>query len=400
MSDEKSDAALVTEEPGRDVKSTEAKEVAAGEDEVQASLNPIPPAWISTGASWFNTAKEKTINTFDLVKKDLAEFGDAMTQEVADLTNAAKGGIGAATNVIKEQAHFLERLVTPDEEENPVVRNSQANNSESAIESVGSSSQSKEESLAARVEKSASIGFGWMKSVVNTVTDTVKSLAIEETTDGEDDFTEVVRPRILRKTNLSAAKLLEIQSSEGTFRNQPENSYAYSRWMTQFNIEEYDAEINLLLGSNQSLRDMYSKMVPSELDSKIFWSRYFFAIQIAEMDEELRTSFSLKELSVDTDVQGKNVKKVEPLCVSPKHNYGESSGSDESITVVDHQPTSAAVSADDWSVCSEKNYVEEISSTNDDDEQAGPLTPRPKDDEALKTENDVKKNENWVDWDE
>uniref|UniRef100_A0A0K0DHG0 BSD domain-containing protein n=1 Tax=Angiostrongylus cantonensis TaxID=6313 RepID=A0A0K0DHG0_ANGCA len=175
-----------------------------------------------------------------------------MTQEVADLTNAAKGGIGAATNVIKEQAHFLERLVTPDEEENPVVRNSQANNSESAIESVGSKFQ---------VEKSASIGFGWMKSVVNTVTDTVKSLAIEETTDGEDDFTEVVRPRILRKTNLSAAKLLEIQSSEGTFRNQPENSYAYSRWMTQFNIEEYDAEINLLLGSNQSLRDMYSKMV-------------------------------------------------------------------------------------------------------------------------------------------
>ncbi|VDM58932.1 unnamed protein product [Angiostrongylus costaricensis] len=303
MSDEKSDAALVTEEPGRNEKSTKAKEVVAGEDEVQPSLNPIPPAWISTGASWFNSAIFQTINTFDLVKKDLAEFGDAMTQEVADITNAAKGGIGAATNVIKEQAHFLEKLVTPDEEENPVVRNSQASNSESAIESVGSSSQSKEESL------SAVIGFGWMKSVVNTVTDTVKSLAIEETTDGEGDFTEVVRPRILRKTNLSAAKLLEIQSSDGTFRNEPENSDAYSKWMTRFNIEEYDAEINVLLGSNPSLREIYSKMVPSELDSKTFWSRYFFSIQIAEMDEELRTSFSLKELSVDTDVQGKNIKK-------------------------------------------------------------------------------------------
>ncbi|KAJ1351120.1 hypothetical protein KIN20_007071 [Parelaphostrongylus tenuis] len=309
MSEEKCDSTLVTEEPGMNEKSNESRQVTGCDDDVQPNLNPIPPAWISTGTSWFNTAKEKTMNTFDLVKKDLAEFGDAMTQEVADLTNAAKGGIGAATNVIKEQAHYLEKLVTPDEEENPVARNPKMNDSEPATVSLGSSSQSKEESLAAKVEKSAAIGLGWMKSVVSTVTDTVKSLAIEETTDGEDDITEVVRPRILRKTNLPTAKLLEIQSSEATFRNEPENADAYSKWMTRFNIEEYDAEINLLLKGNPSLREIYSKMVPSELDRKVFWSRYFFAIQIAEMDEELRLSFSLKELSVDTGAQGKIDKK-------------------------------------------------------------------------------------------
>ncbi|KAJ1351121.1 hypothetical protein KIN20_007071 [Parelaphostrongylus tenuis] len=261
MSEEKCDSTLVTEEPGMNEKSNESRQVTGCDDDVQPNLNPIPPAWISTGTSWFNTAKEKTMNTFDLVKKDLAEFGDAMTQEVADLTNAAKGGIGAATNVIKEQAHYLEKLVTPDEEENPVARNPKMNDSEPATVSLGSSSQSKEESLAAKVEKSAAIGLGWMKSVVSTVTDTVKSLAIEETTDGEDDITEVVRPRILRKTNLPTAKLLEIQSSEATFRNEPENADAYSKWMTRFNIEEYDAEINLLLKGNPSLREIYSKMV-------------------------------------------------------------------------------------------------------------------------------------------
>ncbi|VDM66309.1 unnamed protein product [Strongylus vulgaris] len=80
------------------------------------------------------------------------------------------------------------------------------------------------------------------------------------------------------------------------------------------------------------------------------------------------------------------------------NNSGESPSSDGSIAVVDHQPTSPAASADDWSVCSEKNYVEEISSTNGDDEQTGPLTPRPKDDGDDKEKE--KKEDNWVDWDE
>ncbi|KHJ92724.1 hypothetical protein OESDEN_07383 [Oesophagostomum dentatum] len=62
------------------------------------------------------------------------------------------------------------------------------------------------------------------------------------------------------------------------------------------------------------------------------------------MDEELQHSFSLKQLTVKTDADDKKKKEL--------------SGSDGSITVVDHQPTSPAASADDWSVCSEKNYVE------------------------------------------
>ncbi|VDM81157.1 unnamed protein product [Strongylus vulgaris] len=51
-----------------------------------------------------------------------------------------------------------------------------------------------------KAEKSAAIVFGWMKSVVDSVTDTAKSLAVEETTQDKEDIT---RPRVIRKTNLS-----------------------------------------------------------------------------------------------------------------------------------------------------------------------------------------------------
>ncbi|EYC20845.1 hypothetical protein Y032_0020g101 [Ancylostoma ceylanicum] len=402
MSEEKAQTPPVTQEPGKDEKPAEAAQEATEED-AQPSLNPIPAAWLSTGASWFSSAKEKTKNTLDLMKKDLAEFGDAMTQEVTDLTNAAKGGIDTATNVIKEQAQYLEKLVTPDSEQKPIVEDSEPSATDAQTSSTSvSRSQSNEESLAAKVEKGAAIGFGWVKSVVDTVTDTVKSLAVEETTRDEDEITEAIRPRIFRRTNLTPAKLMELQSSESTFRSEPENKEGYEKWIARFVMEEYDAEINMLLANNPTLREIYGKLVPSEVDAKTFWSRYFFAIQIAEMDEELHQSFSLKELTVKTGAEGKKSKKaVSSLSTSPKQCAGESPGSDGSIAVVDHQPTSPAASADDWSVCSEKNYVEEISSTNGDDEQAGPMTPRPRDEgEPKEGEKKEKKDDNWVDWDE
>lgn len=42
----------------------------------------------------------QTKNTFDLMKKDLAEFGDAMSQEVSDLTSAAKGGAYGVISIL------------------------------------------------------------------------------------------------------------------------------------------------------------------------------------------------------------------------------------------------------------------------------------------------------------
>ncbi|WKY11198.1 hypothetical protein Q1695_003057 [Nippostrongylus brasiliensis] len=404
MSEEKPAAPPVTEEPGKNEPGPVDPSNPSADDEALPSLNPLPAAWISAGASWFNTAKEKTKNTFDLMRKDLAEFGDAMSQEVSDLTNAAKGGIGTATTVIKEQAQYLEKLVTPEEESKPVVEEKEQKDTlkqeQEGQESTSTipKSQSTEESLAAKVEKGAAIGLGWMKSVVDSVADTVKSLAIEETTDGEEDITEVIRPRIFRKTILSPEKLVELQSCEETFSKEPENAEGYAKWVERFNIEEYDAETNVLLANNPNLREIYSKLVPSEMESKVFWSRYFFAVQIAEMDEELRRSFSLKELTVKTTADEKNRKKDTLSAATNKEGAGDSPGSDGSITVVDQQPTSPAPSADDWSVCSEKNYVEEISSTNGDEEHSGPLTPRAKDEES--SEESKKKGDNWVDWDE
>ncbi|RCN44984.1 hypothetical protein ANCCAN_09028 [Ancylostoma caninum] len=122
MSEEKASTPLVTKEPGKDEEQKWRKK---------------------------QLRSTETKNTLDLMKKDLAEFGDAMTKEV---------------------------------------------------------------------EKGAAIGFGWVKSVVDTVTDTVKRLAVEDTTRGEDEITKAIRPRIFRRPRDQCCTDYELRCSSLIFK--------------------------------------------------------------------------------------------------------------------------------------------------------------------------------------
>jgi hypothetical protein len=92
--------------------------------------------------------------------------------------------------------------------------------------------------------------------------DTVKSLAIEDTAKDEGSFTEPVRVGGKRNTALNQVQLLEIQNNEQTFLKTPtQNIDLYKDWLKDFRLSEFNGEINLLLGSNPKLREIYAKLV-------------------------------------------------------------------------------------------------------------------------------------------
>lgn len=70
-----------------------------------------------------------------------------------------------------------------------------------------------------------------------------------------------LRDLVFSSYSLVQAKLMELQSSESTFRNEPENAEGYEKWKARFVMEEYDAEINLLLANNPTLREIYGRLV-------------------------------------------------------------------------------------------------------------------------------------------
>ncbi|EGT34093.1 hypothetical protein CAEBREN_13380 [Caenorhabditis brenneri] len=336
----------------------------------------VASSWLNQGSSWgasfLNSAKEKTMTTLDLVKKDLNDLSEAVSAEVTDLASAAKEGFGTAANAVKQQAQMLEKLVTPNEEEKPLPGETEEVKDDVSTEKL---------SEKPKLESSSSLGFGWMTKIVDTVTDTVKNLAMEETTNGEDEFTEVIKPKKDRKTCLSKLRISEIQANEKTYLEEPGSSEFYQRWVSRFNLDEYDGEINILLANNPVLRQVFASLVPARINHEAFWKRYFYAIEVAEMEEEMNKSTLSEALNVDIKSPKKSKRKGSSGASSKK-----SSPSSETSAVVVEEPTSPSQS--EWSVCSEKN-VEEIPS---EDEEKGPLTPRP--------DSSEKKDEGWVNWDE
>uniref|UniRef100_A0A8R1HTC1 BSD domain-containing protein n=1 Tax=Caenorhabditis japonica TaxID=281687 RepID=A0A8R1HTC1_CAEJA len=327
----------------KNVNEEKEKPAAAAPEEAGFGGFGMASSWLNQGSSWgasfLNSAKEKTMTTLDLVKKDLNDLSEAVTSEVNDLASAAKEGFGTAANAVKQQAQILEKLVTPNEEEKPLP-------GEGEVKIPVDEHAGKTENADSKDSKGLS--FGWMTKIVDTVTDTVKNLAMEETTTGEDDFTEAINPKKDRKTCLSKLKLSEIQSSESTYLSEPGDSEFYERWLSRFNLDEYDGEINMLLANNPSLRQTFANVVPARVNHETFWKRYFYAIEVAEMEENMNQSTLSEALKVETKSPNKS-KKSGSSGVSSK----KSSPSSESSAVVLEEPTSPSQS--EWSVCSEKN---------------------------------------------
>uniref|UniRef100_A0A8R1Z9L7 BSD domain-containing protein n=1 Tax=Pristionchus pacificus TaxID=54126 RepID=A0A8R1Z9L7_PRIPA len=229
----------------------------------------------------------------------------------------------------------------------------------------------KQDPIEAQLEKITSAGLGFMKSLV----DTVKGFGIEDTTQDEDDTTEIIRPhKTLRNSPLSKIRLMELQTSEDTFLVPPEESNDYDVFAEHFSISEHDGEINHLLSTNPPMRSIFSSLVPEKVDNVTFWMRYFYKLDLAEATESKKV--------IDKEIVPESVKR--------------------------EQPESPAHSQDDWSVCSPgEGEIQEI--------ETDPSTPTPSEttetspDETEKPteekkkegeEKGDKKDGDWVDWDE
>ncbi|GMS79412.1 hypothetical protein PENTCL1PPCAC_1587, partial [Pristionchus entomophagus] len=316
------------------------------------AADPLAAAsgWMSAGstwgASWLNSAKQKTMDTFQLVKKDLDEFTEVVTSEAKALSRfgSEKDPSSAAASAV----------ASPTAEAAPTTV---------AAAAAGDEGE-KHDPIEAQLEKITSAGIGFMKSLV----DTVKAFGIEDTTQDEDDTTEIIRPhKTLRNSPLSKVRLMELQTSEDTFLVPPEESTDYDTFAEQFSISQHDGEINHLLSTNPPMRSIFSSLVPEKVDNVTFWMRYFYKLDLAEASESMKV--------IDKEIVPESVKR--------------------------EQPASPAHSTDDWSVCSPgEGEIQEIET---DQSTPTPSETSPEDVEEKKKEEGEKgekKEGDWVDWDE
>lgn len=199
-------------------------------------------------------------------------------------------------------------------------------------------------------------GMGWMKQVVETV----HKFATEDTTKEENECTEEIRVGPGgRRTMLDQFTLLQMQNEPRTFLQPPQqNVDLYKDWLTDFKISEYNGEINILLGYNPRLREIYAELVPAQVDNNTFWNRYFFRVHLKELDRQIALGIAAPK--------GGNAEKIGSTGHSPAPSNGK----------------------DDWSMCSSgmTTEAEDLENGDGDTNRDDASTPRP---QKLKADEEV-----------
>ncbi|KRX60295.1 BSD domain-containing protein 1, partial [Trichinella britovi] len=188
--------------------------------------------------SFFDQAREKTMSTLALVKRDLVELGETFQQEASSL-------ITVTANVIREHAPPL----------------------------------------------NAEVASNWMKAVVDSVS---YVLSEKDTAVGEEEF-EI--PIVAPLDNGKYDSVRALQMDPETFCTDPEGATElYEDWKSNFNLRHYEEECKEIFRNCPSVRRMYLQLVPNEIDSIQFWQRYFYRVHQHQLDKARKRYFADEQL--------------------------------------------------------------------------------------------------------
>lgn len=81
------------------------------------------------------------------------------------------------------------------------------------------------------------------------------------------------------------ARLQSIQTNPGTFCTDPDDVQDFNVWMSTFDVDSMKSTIAELLVDSGPIRALYTKLVPTALSHTVFWQRYFYRVHLLEADE-------------------------------------------------------------------------------------------------------------------
>lgn len=329
--------------------------------------------WLSFGgpwsSGWLKSAKEKTFNTLELVKKDLTEFGDAVASEATAI---------AANTVesVKQQAQNLQQIVTPvfaedeKESEGKVVKNVDKQLTDEHVQSTNSGWKLPQVSEIAN--------NAWVKTLVKTV----KSIAQEETTTDEDQITEIISPKFCARDKLCLPNhlLYAIQTDRQTYISSPEgDEQLFLMWQEEFDEEAHDKEMNSLLSNCPRMREIYQELVPQEVSSSDFWERYFYKVHQMSLIERCK-GVALDESFSTTASKEEKKNETEKDRINSHDSPDQHSNTDET-----------------WSFCSSTEMeLQELQESKDD----GSLTPKAEESPRVEKTEMAKSTDGWLNWED
>ncbi|KAL4624141.1 BSD domain-containing protein 1-like [Arapaima gigas] len=197
----------------------------------------------------FQAVKDKSVEAYEFLKRDLAEFSSVVQHDTAC----------------------------------SIVATASAVRSKLAVE--GSSETTE------KVKKSIS-------NILGVITDTLAPPP-DKTIDC-DVITLMATPAgTTEEYDSMKARLYSLQADPATYCNEPDGPpEQFDTWLSGFSLEEKKGEISDLLVSSPSIRALYTKMVPAAVSHSEFWQRYFY--KVFQLDQEEARRVALKQRAEQT----------------------------------------------------------------------------------------------------
>jgi len=88
------------------------------------------------------------------------------------------------------------------------------------------------------------------------------------------------------------AQLHALASDQETYTSDPDSRDTtpeeWTAWLAEMDLDRRQGEISELMINNTNLRKHYSSLVPSTVQHKLFWARYFYKVHLIEKQEVKR----------------------------------------------------------------------------------------------------------------
>ncbi|RZC81278.1 hypothetical protein C5167_043833 [Papaver somniferum] len=161
------------------------------------------------------------------------------------------------------------------------------------------------------IEAGASVAQGSLESVwrgtaeiISQGKDVILSADFENASNNFDSNNQERNYNIRNSRTYSSrfeANVYAIQNDMNTYTEELIDLDEFKKWKSGFDLEEKGEEIENLLDENNVMEGIYSKLVPSVIDSETFWSRYYFRVYKLEQVEDARANLVKRAISVDDE---------------------------------------------------------------------------------------------------
>jgi len=176
--------------------------------------------------------------------------------------------------------------------------------------------------------------------ILNELKETTRD-AIKETR--EAFVKDAVKPKRVRDEFLH--RVQAIQRDSGTYCNEPREKLLYKHFLSEFSVGSHGQDISTTLSSNNFMKELFTRIVPTVVDEETFWSRYFFKVYELEIElgrRDLPDSLSRAAHVEDSGKEAKTHARVTSLATDEEGFDSDSSIAKEDWTKIKRTPPKAS----------------------------------------------------------